>query len=239
MSQIVIICDDSAATEQNRIVLNTPSGKQYIDLIPGKNVLTTSVYPELRYGFFQEKGVSNCQSVIEVDMSQFDASEVRSTAKMFEDMTNLKKVNLSGAVFCNVEKMDNMFSGCVNLTEIIISDINTFHSDSLISAIGMFYNAKRISKLGLGYFGGKSLRDIRDMFAHMESLEGLDLSEWNLSKCQVGHNGSPLFFECRKLRRIGMIGCNSTTVNKILAECNRPDSVCHPKILRAMTLGAK
>ncbi len=92
-SYIKIVCAEEADPESNRIMLRT-TPPTFIELQPGENILTVETYPDLKYGFYPEQRRSDsisindsCQSIIEVDLSHFDASEVQSTSSMFDDLS--------------------------------------------------------------------------------------------------------------------------------------------------------
>lgn len=243
-SYIIIVCNKKANPQHNQIQLR--KSKKLVELNPGVNILTVEEYPEIKYGFYPKQvggGVmtpnENCQSILEVDMSHYDASEIESTGLMFGDMLALRKVNLSNVKFSNVRNMDNMFARCLSLKDITVNNIHTFESNVLTSANGMFYMTVSIKSLGLAYFGGSSLKRIVSMFGSMDSLEELDLSGWNLRGVDVGGIEESLFEGCNNLKKIYMYGCNDVTVKKIRNQLNNPYvTLDHVKIKRAMLKGA-
>lgn len=243
-SYVIIACSVNANPEYNEITLRNSTVS--VQLQPGINILKIEQYPDLKYGFHPtmvRRGMllnENCQAVIEVDLSHFDASEVESTESMFDDMFALRKVNLSNVRFCNVRNMDNMFARCFSLKEIIINNIHTFKSDVLMSANSMFFSTTSIQSLGLGNFGGSKLKEIIWMFASMESLEELDISGWNVRGKRIGTDNEPLFHGCDKLKKIYMFGCNDYTVNKIRNELDNSAGVSNNvKIRRIVLAGGK
>lgn len=243
-SYIIIVCSKKANPQHNQIQLR--KSKKLVELNPGVNILTVEEYPEIKYGFYPMQiggGVmspnENCQSILEVDMSHYDASEIESTGLMFGDMLALRKVNLSNVKFCNVRNMDNMFARCLSLKDITVNNIHTFESSVLTSANGMFHMTVSIKSLGLAYFGGSSLKRIVSMFGFMESLEELDLSGWNLRGVDVGGIEESLFEGCNNLKKIYMYGCSDLTVKKIRNQLNNPYvTLDHVKIKRAILKGA-
>ena len=58
-------------------------------------------------------------SIIEVDLSNFDASKVKSMAYMFFICSNLEKINLGNIDTSSVENMRTLFSCCYSLSSII------------------------------------------------------------------------------------------------------------------------
>lgn len=243
-SYVIFICGNKTNPQCNQIQLRKSS--TLINLNPGINILTVEKYPELKYGFYPKQvggGVmspnANCQSILEIDMSHYDASEIESTELMFGDMLALRKVNLSNVKFSNVRNMDRMFARCLSLNEIIINNIHTFSSDVLASSNGMFFMAISIRSLGMSYFGGKSLKSAIRMFAEMEALEELDLSGWNLRGVDAGNIEESLFEGCKNLKKIYMYGCNDLTVKKICSQLNNPYvSLTDVRIKRAFLKGA-
>lgn len=243
-SYVIIVCSPTANPIYNKLELR--ESNVCINLQPGINILTVEQYPDLRYGFkpvIARRGMlpnENCQAVMEVDLSHFNASEVESTESMFDDMFALRKVNLSNVKFCNVRNMDNMFARCFSLKEIIINNLHTFKSEVLTSAVGMFFSTSSLRTLGIGYFGGSKLKNIIGMFALMESLEELDLSGWNVRGIKIGTHDEQLFSGNDNLKKIYMFGCNDYTVNKIRNELDNSTGVTNNvKIRRIVLAGGK
>ncbi len=238
-SYIRIVCSDDADPEFNRIEPRKEKSP-IIKLQPGENILTVTEKSGLQYGFFpwqNRKGMmhpnENCQSVIEVDLSNFDAYNVQFANFMFDDMFALKRVDFSNVRFENVSDMTNMFGRCSSLEEIVVNSTETFKSDKLQSANGMFYGVDKIKSLYLVGFGGSNLKSIIGMFTSMDSLCELDLSGWNLQDIDVGRVEESLFEGCNSLEKIYMRGCNELTIRKIRKQLENPYFYAKPMIIQS------
>ena len=53
--------------------------------------------------------------VIEIDLSKFDFSKVKSTKNMFYNCAQLKKINFGNIKTASLTNMESMFSGCFHL----------------------------------------------------------------------------------------------------------------------------
>lgn len=243
-SHVLIYCSADAATTKNIILLNS-TAKTPVNLTEGWNLVTISEYPDLKYGFspavYNHNSLfelnPNCQSVVEIDLSHFDASEVISTERMFADMSKLLTVDLSNVKFNHVTTMDRMFSRCFLLNTVIQNRFDTFYSKSLISAQGMFIFAAQLKRLSLPYLAHSGVKNLNDIFMGAESLEVLDLSGWNLKNASIGNEGGmvPMFSDCSMLTKIYAIGCNEFSRSKLLKQRDLTER-CHPRLIFALNI---
>jgi len=84
----------------------------------------------------------DCKSLEELDLSNFDTSNNSDMSLMFENCTNLQKLDLSSFDTSEVEAMDRMFSGCNNLKTIYVSD--KFVTDAVTDSGDMLRNCKKL-----------------------------------------------------------------------------------------------
>ncbi len=119
-SYIVITCSDDADPKFNRIQLRTDPPK-YIELQPGKNILTVEEYPDLKFGFSQIDNHSvfeesdryeyNGEGIRGIDLSHFDGSELTNMDRMFYDM-RYTEIDLGNLDTSHVTSMVGTFYGC-------------------------------------------------------------------------------------------------------------------------------
>jgi len=76
--------------------------------------------------------------ISEIDVSNFDTSNVVSTSHMFSDCTNLITLNLSNFDTKNTFRTDGMFENCTNLKTIYTSD--KFVTTNVYNSTNMFFN---------------------------------------------------------------------------------------------------
>ena len=96
---------------------------------------------------------SNCNKIIEIDLSKFDASEVIS--------------------------MNNMFSGCSSLSYINFSYFNTSNVNMMNS---VFYYCSSLISLDLSNFDVSEVSQITNMFSYCEKLEYINFKKAQFRK---------------------------------------------------------
>lgn len=194
-SRIIIICKDAAIPSENRIKLRT-NPPTYIELQPGKNVLTVKDYPALKYGFSQlspeddptgedDPSDGNCQDVLEIDFSHFDGSEMTTMEDMFYKMENLKKVNFENLNTSKVTNMGNMFP---------LSDVEDVDFSGLDTS-----NVTNMERT----FANSCLRKI--------NLDGFDMSHVTSSEN---------VFADSEIEKISLLGCSEETIIRIAEEAS-------------------
>ena len=92
----------------------------------------------------------NCKNIINIDLSNFDTS--------------------------NIINMERMFCCCENLININLSNFETKNVTSMRS---MFYNCKKIKDLNLSTFDTRNVTNMKSMFNTCELLTYLDLSTFD------------------------------------------------------------
>lgn len=188
----------------------------------------------------------SCTNLTNVDLSEFDTSNLTSTEKMFYKCTSLSNLDLSEFEQFNTSKvtsMNNMFGDCESLTNLNLGD---FKTDSVTNMSGMFSNCKVLTDLDVstfdtskvtnmyGLFEGSSLKkldlstwdtsnvtDMYHMFYNCSSLESLKLTDWNTRKVTRMTN---IFFNCSSLSDFIIDGWNDfsslTDMQSMFAGCN-------------------
>ena len=120
-------------------------------------------------------GMSNLTSL---NLSNFDTSNVTSMAAMFNGMSNLTSLNLSNFDTSNVTKMSFMFSEMSSLTTLNLSNFDT---SNVTNMQYMFRDMSSLTSLNLSSFNTSNVTDMNNMFKHVSSLTTLDLSSFDTS----------------------------------------------------------
>ena len=155
--------------------------------------------------FYSKSDEQKIKNILEIDLSNFDTSEVTNMGEMFYGMSNLTSLNLSnfdtsqvtnmGLMFYNmpsltslnlssfdtskVTNMGNMFSSMSSLTSLNLSNFDT----SQVTNMGlMFYNMPSLTALNLSNFNTSQVTNMGGMFSSMSSLTSLNLSNFNTSQ---------------------------------------------------------
>lgn len=165
-SYITIYCSENADPKYNRLQLRTDP-PIFIELQPGPNTLTVEEYPDLKYGYRQiehpyleddNNYEVNCEGIVRIDLSHFDASAMTSMDYMFQEM-RLDEIIFGAMDTSNVTSMVSTFDSlktkdmdlsCLDLSNVkntagmfMHGAINTVSLPKLSSTVhgeGMFHN---------------------------------------------------------------------------------------------------
>ena len=170
-------------TEPEKVYLNKKSNEMFFsksDEQKIKNIL------EIDLSNFDTSEVTNMSNMFygmsnltTLNLSHFDTSKVTDMSLMFHDMRNLISLNLSNFDTSNVTDMHNMFYGMSNLTALDLSNFNT----SKVTSMGlMFYGMSNLTTLNLSHFDTSKVTNMGNMFSSMTNLTSLNLSSFNTSE---------------------------------------------------------
>ena len=151
------------------------------------------IIPNLYYYRFKEEGIykikykftkkltkcnymfCNCESLISIDLSHFDAQNIIFMNSMFNGCESLNNINLSNINTQNVFDMNNMFFGCSSLTKI---DLSNFNTQIVTNMNGMFFGCKSLTNIDLSNFNTQNVTNMAYMFLGCESLTNIDLYDF-------------------------------------------------------------
>ena len=192
------------------------------------------------YWIFKEKGIHKikiifrkklydcsflfwgCKDIIEIDLSNFDCSQVTSCESMFQECSSLKKLNLGNIDFGLSRNFISMFSKCRNLEELDVSHFNTKNS---LNFRFMFSGCLKLKIIDVSKFNSLKCTNIDDMFSRCESLSEIDMINWDMSSLKVQKFGykfscglQGLFEGCLNLKKIKMNSNFSDDVKRMINE---------------------
>ena len=125
----------------------------------------------------------DCSNITEIDLSNFDTSEIIFMADLFNGCTSLQKINLSNLNTSKVKIMSSMFSGCSSLTYLDLSYFNTILVENIKN---MFYNCTNLSSLIFPYLDMKQVNNNYDNFLQgCKNLKFLNLKEANIENDNI------------------------------------------------------
>ena len=170
-------------TEPEKVYLNTDSSKMFLSEYGEqkiKNILELDLSnfdtSQVTYMYGMFYGMSNLTTL---NLFNFDTSKVADMRYMFAGMTNLTSLNLSNFDTSQVMYMGGMFAGMSNLTTLNLSNFNT----SKVTNMGfMFQGMSSLTTLDLSNFDTSQVTYVRGMFASTRSLTALNLSHFDTSK---------------------------------------------------------
>ena len=171
-------------TEPEKVYLNTDSSKM----------------------FYSGYGSEKIQKFLELDLSNFNTSQVTSMYSMFLDMFYLTTLNLSSFDTSNVTNMRYMFYGMSNLTTL---DLSSFNTSKVIDMSGMFFYIYNLTTLDLSNFDTSNVTNMEAMFNRMPELTSLDLSNFDTSKVT---DMSAMFFNTSNLTTLNLSNFDTSKV---------------------------
>ena len=171
-------------TEPEKVYLNTDSSKM----------------------FYSGYGSEKIQKFLELDLSNFNTSQVTSMYSMFLDMFYLTTLNLSSFDTSNVTNMSYMFYGMSNLTTL---DLSSFNTSKVIDMSGMFFYIYNLATLDLSNFDTSNVTNMEAMFNRMPELTSLDLSNFDTSKVT---DMSAMFFNTSNLTTLDLSNFDTSKV---------------------------
>ena len=124
------------------------------------------------YMFFE------CSDIIEIDLSNFDTSQVTDMSCMFDGFLSLTSLNLNNFDTSRVIDMASMFRSCTSLTQI---DVTYFNTKNVKFMSCMFDFCLSLTSLNISNFDTSQVIDINGMFSDCSSLTSLDISNFNAS----------------------------------------------------------
>ena len=114
-----------------------------------------------------------CNSIVSLDLSHLDTSNVKYMDYMFSDCSSLVSLDLSNFNTINVEIMGYMFGDCSSLVSLDLSNFNTSNVKNMES---MFYGCSSLVSLDLSHLDTSNVEDMKYMFSGCSSLVSLNLS---------------------------------------------------------------
>ena len=151
----------------------------------------------------------NCSSLISLDLSNFDTSQVKETDGMFSGCSSLDSLDLSNFDTSQVMQMDYMFSGCSSLTSLNLTNFNTSQVTLMDS---MFMNCYSLTSLDLSNFDTLQVMQMDYMFSGCSSLTSLNLSNFDTS--QVVKMDS-MFDNCSSLTSLNLSNFDTSMVENM------------------------
>ena len=131
------------------------------------------------YMFYSRYNSREIRGILEIDLSNFDTSQVTNMYGMFYDMSNLTMLDLSSFNTSKVTDMSGMFAGLLNLTTLNVSHFDT---SNVTNMDAMFYGMSSLTALNVSHFDTSNATNMDAMFYGMSSLTSLDLSNFDTSQ---------------------------------------------------------
>ena len=121
----------------------------------------------------------SCYNITEIDLSNFDTSQVTDMSFMFYGCSSLISLDLSNFNTSQVKDMGVMFCGCSSLISLDLSNFDTSQVNYMSS---MFRECSSLISLDLSKFVTSQVYYMYSMFNGCSSLISLDLSNFDTSQ---------------------------------------------------------
>ena len=114
-----------------------------------------------------------------IDLSGFDTSEAEDMSRMFAASPELKSLDLSGF---NTSKVKNMTYMFYDAGKIETLDLSAFDTSNVTTMYGLFNGMRALKNLNISSFNTQNVTEMQEMFQHNSSLTSLDLSHFDTRK---------------------------------------------------------
>ena len=174
-SMNVVNIEDEESDDEIKLWLD-PADKTAYYYVETEKVYLNAGSSEM---FFSKYGEQKIKNILDLDLSNFDTSQVTNMSSMFRGMSNLTTLNLSNFDTSQVTNMDSMLASVSNLTTI---DLSSFDTSKVTDISAMFYDLSNLITLNLSNFDTSRVTNMQDMFYGMRNLTTIDLSSFDTSK---------------------------------------------------------
>ena len=194
--------DDDESECEIKLWLDPTDKTAYYYTEPGKVYLNK----KSNEMFFSKSDEQKIKNILEIDLSNFDTSEVTNMGGMFYGMSNLTTLNVSHFDTSKVTDMSLMFHGMRDLSALNLSSFNT---SQVTDMHNMFYGTSNLTTLNVSNFNTSKVTDMGFMFYGIPNLTSLDLSNFDTSKTT---KMSFMFYGMRKLTALNLSSFNTSQV---------------------------
>ena len=160
----------------------------------------------------------NNSTVINLDLSGLDTSQVINMSYMFAHCSGLTSLNVSRFQTENVTNMRYMFSECIGLTSL---DISQFQTENVTDMSYMFASCIGLTSLDISQFQTQNVTDMGSMFNSCNGLTNLDVSQFQTENVT---NMNSMFNGCSELTSLDMSQFQTKNVTErdaVFGNCNK------------------
>ena len=153
---------------------------------------------DYKYLFYYYSGTN-------LDVSNWDTSQVTNMGNMFNYCTKLTTLDVSNWDTSQVTDMNNMFHYCEKLTAL---DVSNFNTSKVTNMENMFHTCYKLTTLDVSNWDTSQVTDMNNMFCFCK-LTTLDLSNFDTSKVT---NMNSMFGYCKELTNLDLSSFNTSNV---------------------------
>ena len=126
-----------------------------------------------------ENMFKGCDSILSIDLSNFNSSLINNSKSMFSSCSSLKSINFTNFNVSKIKDMSGMFSDCISLKEINVTLFDTSNVNNMSS---MFSGCKILETLNISNFKTNELISMDSMFSNCSSLILIYMPDFVTSK---------------------------------------------------------
>lgn len=148
--------------------------------------------PTTLYGFF--KNLKKLETI--TGLEYLNTEKATDMSNMFSFCLRLTSLDITNFNTANVTDMSYMFNSCTKLTSL---DVTNFNTAKVKNMIRMFSNCQALTSLNVTNFNTEKIPDMSYMFSQCKQLTSLDVTNFNTVNVT---NMSYMFTSCRALTTI-------------------------------------
>lgn len=147
-----------------------------------------------------------CTNLTELDMGDFDTSDVKDMSGMFYECKRLKTLDLNSFDTSNATDMSSMFRFCEMLNDV---DVSSFNTANVTDMSYMFDCCRHADSLDVSGFNTSKVTNMKCMFECCTNLNSIDVSKFDTSNVE---DMSAMFWACTKITALDL---SSFTTSKV------------------------
>lgn len=136
----VVFPANSSSLFGGKSYMSTDGAMSSLEKIEGMEQVSTANTTDMSFMF------NGCKLLSEIDLSNFDTSEVENFSNMFANCENLVKVNLKSFNTSKVKNFDSMFLNCTLINNL---NLQMFNMDEVQTKIDMYKGCVSLNNLSL------------------------------------------------------------------------------------------
>lgn len=161
---------------------------------------------------------SHCYSLEEVNLSSLDTAKVKYMQMMFDYCTSLKSIDLTSLDLSSVKDMESMFRNCTLLES---ANFPSTLAPNLTKMSGMFSECQNLKSVNLSNFIAPNLKYVTSMFSNCNNLTSVDLSNFDIRSVT---DTVDMFNGCSSLTELDLssfVTSKVTDVSNMFSNCTR------------------
>ena len=165
-------------------IINIPSNDQTINkvkLVWNSKLVSTS------------EMLKDLYSLIEVDLSRFDSSDVTNMDFMFQRSNKITSINFENFNTTKVESMECTFYFCESLKEL---DLSSFDTSKVTNMRLLFFQCTHLKSLNIESFDTSGVKNMEFLFFQCFDLKNFTTKNFDTSKVEQMNY---MFFQCNAL----------------------------------------